>query len=75
MFENLMIAEGWNWFYDLSFLNIPVCPQAGVPWKNREGFFRVAHAPEGHPWTGKIVCCDWDAFCTKCLALDSDKSV
>jgi len=43
------------------------CKYAGGEWTNQEGFFRIAHAPEGHPWSGEIVCIDWDALCTRCL--------
>lgn len=49
------------------------CKYAGVEWKNKEGFFRVSNAPEGHPWQGKIVCMDWDAFCTECLEDDENE--
>jgi len=43
------------------------CIYAGCEWVNQEGFFRVLNTPTvDHPWYGKIVCMDWDAFCTKC---------
>ena len=43
------------------------CEMVGGEWENKEGYMRITHAPEGHPWHDKLVCCDWDTFCTKCL--------
>lgn len=50
------------------------CKYAGMEWENKEGFFRVSNAPKGHPWQGKIVCMDWDAFCTKCLEDENERT-
>lgn len=50
------------------------CPVAGVEWTNREGFFRMQNTlTDEHQWKGKIVCMDWDAFCTLCLENQSSK--
>jgi len=44
------------------------CKVAGMEWTNQEGYIRITNTPtKEHPWYGKIVCCDWDAFCTKCM--------
>jgi len=35
-------------------------------WINKEGFFTPT-VDKNHPWYEKIVCCDWDAFCSDCM--------
>lgn len=56
----------------MGWIEMVECPVAGIEWENKEGYFTVQHAPEGHPWIGKVVCIDWDYFCTKCR--DEEKS-
>lgn len=41
------------------------CPFA-KDWKNKEGWFE---------FNGKLVCLDWDEYCTKCRVDDSEDYV
>ena len=51
-----------------------ICPYAGEEYQNNQGWFQVEHVSGEHPWNGKWVCVDWDAFCTLCQdkSIDSD---